>query len=184
MFGMTRPEGVYITSVYEGGPAEKAGLMIGDIILAVGGFPVAEFQSLRYRIATQIVGDNVRLTVVRAGARFQIDVALVAPPDKPPRNDTWIPGLNPLSGAKVASLSPALAEDLGLDSSIHGVVVLEVRRGSAAARLGIREGDVIRAFDGRPVRTVQELLDFRVPQFKPWSIKITRAGEDISIDGG
>jgi len=76
------------------------------------GFPVAELQALRYRIAMQIVGENVQLTVVCAGARFQVDVALVPPP----------------GGAKVASLSPAVAEELGLDSTIYGVVVLEVRR--------------------------------------------------------
>ena len=183
LFGMAQPRGIFITGLYPDAPAVKAGLEIGDVILSVGGFPVADPQALRYRIATQIVGEKLRLTVVRSGAQFQVDVALVPPPDQPPRNDTWLPGLNPLSGAKVASLSPALAENLGLDSGISGVVVLEVRRGSSAARLGLREGDVIRAFDNRPFRTVQELLDFRVPQIEPWSINITRSGEDIAIDG-
>jgi Do/DeqQ family serine protease len=183
MLGMTRPVGVFITGVYEGGPAEKSGLAIGDIVLSVGGIPVADLQALRYRFATQTVGKNVPLTVVRDGEKIRIDIAPVAPPDKPPRDDTWISGFNPLSGGKVASLSPARAEELGLDSAIHGVVVLKIRRGSAAARRGIHEGDIIRAFDGRPISTVQELQDFRVPQFRPWSIRITRAGEDLLIDG-
>ncbi len=100
------------------------------------GSRLPNFRLYANRIAMQIVGENVRLTLVCAGARFQVDVALVPPPDKHPRNDTLLSGFNPLSGTKVASLSPVLAEELGLDSAIYGVVVLEVRRGSAAARLG------------------------------------------------
>jgi serine protease Do len=174
--------GVLVTGTYEGSPAEKAGLAIGDIILSIDGFPVDEPQALRYRIATRPVGSEVRLTVVRNRIRMEIPVSLVAPPDVPPRDETRLQGLNPLSGAKVASLSPALAEEIGLDSGISGVVVLNLAQGSAADRLGIEAGDIIRAIDAVPVETVDQLLAFHVTPFKTWTIDISRGGEDLAIE--
>ena len=173
--------GVLVTGVYQGGPAEKGGLLIGDIILSIDGFPVDEPQALRYRIATRPVGASVQLAVMRNRTLLEIPVALVPPPDTPPRDETRIGALSPLSGAKVASLSPALAEDIGLDSGISGVVVLGLGAGSAADRLGLRAGDIIRAIDGLPIATVGELLAFHVVPFQPWRIQINRAGQDIEI---
>jgi serine protease Do len=174
--------GVLVIGTYHGSPAEKAGLRIGDIILSIDGFPVDEPQALRYRIATRPVGSDVRLTVVRNRANMEIPVSLVPPPDIPPRDETSLRGLNPLSGARVANLSPALAEEIGLDSGVSGVVVLNVARGSAAGRIGIEAGDIIRAIDSIPVGTVDQLLTFHVTPFKSWMIDIRRGGEDLSID--
>ena len=55
-----------------------------------------------------------------------VNVELVAPPDKPEPNETTLRGLHPLGGARVASLSTKLAEELGLDSGIVGVAILSV----------------------------------------------------------
>lgn len=184
LIGLQGRGAVIITTVFPDGPAARAGLEIGDIVLSINGNPVTDFQSMRYRIATQLVGDHIDLRILRRGAETDVRVALASPPDLPARNDTWLPSLSPFSGARVASLSPALAEEFGLDSAISGIVVLNVRGGSAAARVGLREGDIIRAFDDRELRTVEELLEVRLPQFKPWRMRVTRSGNDISISGG
>jgi len=184
LMGFGRPTGVLVTGVYEGGPAAEAGVELGDIVLAIDDFGVDDFATLRYRIATRRVGDAARLSVIRAGRRLAIDVPLVAPPDAPPRQETWLSGIHPLSGARVASLSPAYAEELGLDSAIAGVAVLEVRPGSAAARLGLHGGDVIRFFDAAPLRTVADLRAIVPPPLKPWRLILNRGGEDLVITGG
>jgi Do/DeqQ family serine protease len=183
LLGLPRPRGVLITDTYKGSPAEEAGLMAGDVVLQVGDFVVDDPQALRYRIATQMVGTSVRLVVVRRGARIELTVPLEPPPAEPVPNERWISNIGPFSGAKVASLSPALAEDLGLDSGIGGVVVLDVAPGSAADRLGLRAGDIIRALDGRDIGTVPELLAFKAAPFRRWSMIINRAGQNFSISG-
>ncbi len=183
VIGIKQQGAVMITNIFPGGPAAEADLKVGDIVLSLNGFPITDFRSLRYRIATQLVGDHIDLQVLRRGeVQRHYKVALVPPPDKPPRNDTWLPALSPFSGAKAASLSPALAEDFGLDSALSGVVVLDVRRGSSAARFGLRKGDIIRAFDNRKIRIVEELVNLRLPLFKAWKMQITRSGKEISID--
>jgi hypothetical protein len=74
-----------------------------------------------------------------------------------------------------------LAEELGLDSGLSGVVVLESGVGSGARRLGINAGDIIRAVNDRNVLTVDDTLAFQKPAFKPWSIVLTRVGQDITL---
>lgn len=181
MLGLAATHGVVVTETYAGGPGQAAGLRTGDVILAVDDFPVGDPQALRYRIATRQIGETVRLSIARGGARVVLALTLLPPPDIPPRNETKLPPLNPLRGAKVASLSPAFAEELGLDSSLSGVVVLDVGRASAAGRLGLEKGDIIRGLDGRAIRTVEEVLAYRMRPFTPWSIAITRAGRDLTI---
>jgi serine protease Do len=174
-------KGVLVTDLYKDGPAAAAGVAPGDIVLSADGLAVDEPQVLRYRIATRMVGSTTRLRLIRNRSPIEIPVTLRAPPDFPPRNDMWLPGLSPLSGAKAASLSPALAEEIGVDSGISGVVLLEVSNGSSAERFGLRTGDIIRAIDDRPISTVEELAAFRKTAFKPWAIRFNRAGEEARI---
>jgi Do/DeqQ family serine protease len=181
LLGLPPGKGVIITGIYKGGPAEAAGLGIGDVVVSLDGFPVNEFQALRYRIATRTAGGKVNLIVYQQGKFGSVSVGLVAPPDVPAANRTWAPSTSPLRGARVASLSPALAEDLGLDSGLSGVVVLEAGVGSGASRLGINTGDIIRTINDRNILTVDDVFAFRKPAFKPWSIVLTRAGQDITL---
>jgi serine protease Do len=174
-------KGVLVTGLYQDGPAARAGIAPGDIVLSVDGLAVDEPQVLRYRIATRSVGMTAHLNVIRNRTLIEIPVSLMAPPDVPPRNDRWLPSLSPLSGAKAASLSPAFAEEISVDSGISGVVLLEVNTGSAADRLGLLAGDIIRMIDDRPIRTVEELADFRMTAFKPWVIRFNRSGEELTI---
>ncbi len=182
LLGLPPGKGVIITGIYKGGPAEAAGLGIGDVVVSLDGFPVNEFQALRYRIATRTAGGNVNLIVYQQGKFESVSVALVAPPDVPAANRTWAPSTSPFRGARIASLSPALAEDLGLDSGLSGVVVLEAGTGSGARRLGIDMGDVIRTINDRKVLTVDDVLAFQKTPFKPWSMTLTRAGQEITLN--
>jgi len=174
-------KGVLVTGLYKDGPAAAAGVATGDIVTSVDGLAVDEPLVLRYRIATRFVDATVHLSLIRKGLPIEIPILLRAPPDIPPRNDRWLTGLSPLSGAKAASLSPALAEEIGVDSGISGVVLLDVSAGSSADRLGLRAGDIIQAIDGQPIGTVEVLADFRMAAFKPWAISINRSGEELTI---
>ncbi len=174
LFGMPKRDGVIVTSTLGGSPADKAGILIGDVILTVDGLAVREIQALRYRVATRPIGSTIKLTGLRMGVPFTVEVKLVAPPATPLREDTWLSPLHPLRGAQVASLSPALAEELGLDSSIAGVVVLQVKAGSAAAKLGFKKLDVLQNIDGNTCNTVSDLKGFKPGLFKKWRVLVTR----------
>jgi Do/DeqQ family serine protease len=154
--GLARPIGMIVDEVVVPSPAAEAGLKPGDVVLGIDGKPVEDETTLRFRFATLLVGTTARLAIWRGGETRQVEVKLTAPPETPSRNVTLLkpPGL--LAGATIASLSPALAEELQADP-VAGVIVLEVPRGSAAARRGLLVGDIVEGVDGQPVQTVGEL---------------------------
>jgi len=156
--GLDRPGGVLVNAVYPGSPADEAGLKIGDVILAVEGHEVIDPSGLDFRIATAgRLGERVRLSIIRNGRPLEIAVELLAAPEKPPRDITRLTGRHYLNGAVVGSLSPAFAEELGLDPFATGVVILEIRRGSPAHRLGLRPGDIVVRVGGAEIKTVAKL---------------------------
>ena len=94
--------------------------------------------------------------VIRAGKELMFDMPLTAPPEDPPRDTCVLDGRQPLSGAGVANLSPAVADELGLVEWRPGVIVMEVQPGSFAGRF-VRPGDMVLGVNGQDVKNVAEL---------------------------
>jgi Do/DeqQ family serine protease len=184
LLGLPAPHGVVVTEVFEGGPADRAGLKLGDVIVAVDELLIDSPEALRYRIATRVIGSTAQFAIVRDGKLRQVPISLESPPDRPPNDERWMPNLSPIRGARVASLSPAFAEEIGVDSGISGVAVTEVRIGAAAYHLGLRAGDIIRGIDGKPISTVEGLLAFHVTPFKPSRVTVERASRTLTISIG
>ena len=174
--GMARPTGVLVNDVYEGASAWQAGIRPGDVILAVNGHEVNDPQDLLYRVATLPVGDTVVLRVTKGGATRAVRLALAPPPEVPPRDDRKLDGRQPLAGALVANLSPALSDELGLDPFLRGVVVMQIRGGSHAHRAGFRPGDVIAGVNGTATHTVRELAGALGATANLWRINFLRDG--------
>ena len=177
--GMPRPSGVLVSNVYSGGPADRAGLSVGDIILAVNGREINDTRDLRYRIATLPVGQSTNLKVWRNKKTSVIKVALEVPPEDPPADITELAGVNPLSGSTVANISPALAVKLRLGSFEPGVIILRINRGSSARRLGFNRGDMILSINGNPVKSVSYLKKFLAQRLGRFEIAIKRNGKTI-----
>ena len=155
--GMHTPSGVLVTKLYPESPAEAAGLRVSDVVVAIDGKPVSDAETLRYRIATTPVGDTAQLTVLRQGHTREVAVKLIPPPETPPRDVTVLEGSQPLRGVEVANLSPALIEEEGLNLFESGVIIMRMVRGTIAARLGFRPGDLVRSVNGREVENVADL---------------------------
>ena len=180
--GLDRPSGVLITDLYPDGPAARAGLKQGDLVLAVDGQPVIDESGLNYHVATRRSGDEVALEVRRAGAPPRtVQVHVEAPPASPARDQQTLGGRNPLSGATVVNLSPAVADELGIDpfAATGGVLVTKVEPG-IAAEAGIRPGDLIREINGRKVRLVGDLRAALSGGGGEWAITIQRGGQVIT----
>ncbi len=155
--GLDRPAGALVTHVRPGSPAAEAGIRAGDVITAVGGRPVADPKAFAYRFTTRNLGGAVRLDVIRNGRKRQFQVALRAAPETVPRNVRLLRGYHPLAGARVANLSPALAEEISLDTD-QGVVILDILPDSDAEAIGFRPHDIILRVNGRDVARVRDLI--------------------------
>jgi Do/DeqQ family serine protease len=153
---LPRPAGLIVKEVFPGGPGAHAGLKRNDVIIALKDQPIDDEASLRFRLATLQVDSTVPVKVIRGGKEFVFNMKLAAPPEDPPRDQAVLEGRQPLSGAGVANLSPAVADELGLVEWRPGVIVTEVKAGSFAGRF-VRPGDMILSVNGQDVKNVAEL---------------------------
>ncbi|HLY06790.1 MAG TPA: Do family serine endopeptidase [Rhizomicrobium sp.] len=179
---LPRPGGVLIKSVYPGGPAAQSGLKSGDVVLAIDGVDVDDMQGLNYRVATHRPGDVVHVRVSGGGKKTRdVSLAVGLPPENPPRQLTSIGGRNPLTGAHVENLSPAVASDLQLDFSAHGVVVVSTSDGTPSGSYGFQAGDIIRSINGQEVHSVGELQRALEAAEGHWEMVIQRGDQHLTL---
>jgi Do/DeqQ family serine protease len=176
---LKRPAGALISSVVANGPAAKAGLKAGDVIISVEGQPVDDTNAFDYRFATRPLGGTAKLVALRAGKEVAVAIALQTAPETP-REEITIRSRSPFSGAKVANLSPALADELQVQNADGGVVIVDVDNGSYASNLGFQRGDVIEAVNGERVAKTSDLDRLSKTPSPSWRINIIRGGQKIS----
>jgi len=179
--GLERPVGVLINEVYPGGPADRAGLKVGDVVRAVDGRQVDDPPSLVFRIGSRPVGGSVTLLLLRDGQEVSIEIDLMPAPEDPPRHVTLLEGSHPIMGATVGNLSPAFAEELGLDTLARGVVILKIVRGSPAHRLRLRPGDIVLSVNSNPTNTVAELQEALRAARGDWRISLKRGDQKLNL---
>ena len=182
--GLPKPGGVLLKSVYPDGPAARAGLRTGDVVFSADGTEVDDMEALNYRVATHKAGDVVKLRVGQHGQARDIAVRLELPPENPPRDLTTIVGRNPLTGARVENLSPAVATDLQMSPMAKGVVVASPGE-SIAAGQGFQPGDIIMSVNGQAIRDVGQLMRALNSAGGHWDMIIDRGGQrmTLSVDG-
>jgi Do/DeqQ family serine protease len=173
--GLSRPDGVLVSQVYPRSAGERAGLREGDVILEVGGVDVHDEAGLRYQFATQRPGTRISLSVVRGGSRRSLTANAEPPPGGAPEARE-LTGRNPLSGASVVTLTPATAENVGLDPFATGVFIQALDRRGVAARIGFRPGDIVSQVNGRPIRDADD-LESALNAANAWRITMQRAGQ-------
>ena len=158
---MPAARGAIVTSVSEGGPAERAGIKRGDVITAVNKQPVMDNNALRNLVAKMAPGSNVEVTAVRNGRDQNFQVALAELPIREERESeetTSTRGAtgNEKFGLTLQPLTPETASRYGLDADDQGLLVTKVDPASNAAGEGIRQGDLIQEVNRQPVKTFAE----------------------------
>ena len=182
--GLDRPIGALVVSLLEKSPAAIAGLKPGDVIVALDDQVVEDADGFGFRFATKPVGSKATMRVNRAGKIITLSVNTIVAPETVPRDLQTLTGRWPLAGATVANASPALAEEMALDISSDGVVVTNVKAGSAADEVGLQKGDVIVSIDGEAVKTSKDVLALQRPRQYYWALVIKRGGQTLTSKVG
>ena len=181
--GLKRPTGALVATVTEKSPAARAGLKTGDLIVAVDGQLVDDANAFDYRFATKPLGGQAQLGIMRGGKEAKLAVALETAPETP-RDEILIKARTPFMGAKIANLSPALADELRLDTSAEGVVILEIATGSLAQSVGFQRGDIIAQVNNEKIVRTRDLDRIAKDATRRWAITIVRGGQTISVQFG
>ncbi|MER8963450.1 MULTISPECIES: DegQ family serine endoprotease [unclassified Mesorhizobium] len=175
--GIDKPTGALVSSVEEAGPAAKAGLKPGDVVLSLNGKPVESVGALDYRMATLSIGTNASFGVLSKGQQATMDIALERPPEGAKAAELTLRGRSPFSGAKVAELSPRLAQRLGLRSDVKGVTVVDINRDSPAADFGFQPGDIVREVNGLTIDKAATLEQVAQQDTRWWRFTVERGGQ-------
>jgi len=181
--GMKRPLGVMVRSLFPDGPADRAGMAVGDVVLAIDGHDVASPKALNFRLGTRMIGEDAPFAILRDGSIRKVTLKLEAAPETPPRNLTKLLGRQPLSAATVANLSPALAEELGLDTLSRGVIIIQVGRRTPARRY-LRPGDKILQVNKARINLVGDLVSVLHKPAEEWRITTQRGAKTRTIRFG
>jgi Do/DeqQ family serine protease len=178
--GLKRPSGALVANVASGGPAARAGIRTGDLIVSIDGTLVDDPNAFDYRFATKALGGTAQIGLVRQGKEVAVPIALQGLPDTP-RNELEIRGRSPFLGVTVANLSPALADELRLDPQTEGVVVTAVADGSPARSLGFQKGDIVMSVNNQKIAKPTDLDRIVNAGSRQWHITIVRGGQQISV---
>ncbi len=175
--GLDRPTGALVTGIVSGSPAADAGLSKGDVILAVDGTAIDDPDSFGFRFATKTIGGTVNLQLLRQGRRILAPVKLIAALESRPRDLLKLKGRNPFGGATVMNLSPAVAEELAVETSSEGVVISEIEDNSPAQQVGFQKGDIIVTVNGKPVENTKGLESLTKDRVYLWRLQVKRGDQ-------
>ena len=154
-FQLNRPAGAIVTSVREPGPADRGGLRRGDTVIRYQEQPIATPRDLQRAVTTTPVGTDVTMTIVRDGEEQTVYVTIAEHPMSQHIAATQQPDAGSrLAGLAVEDLTPPLAQRLGVDDHMTGVVITDIRVGSRAEEAGLIQGDIIREINRQPVQSL------------------------------
>jgi serine protease Do len=147
--GLAASKGALVAEVMKDGPAEEAGLKVGDVIVEFDGHAIKESTELPMLVARTPVGKTVTVKVIRdkGTQSFSVKIGELKEEETPVAG-----GKEESLGLTVQPLTPEIADSLGLDKDVEGVVVSGVEPDSSAEEAGMRRGDVILEVNREPVK--------------------------------
>jgi serine protease Do len=149
--------------VVAGGPAAKAGMRPGDLVLAVNNKPVEDSRDLTRRVATLLAGTKASFSVVRDGKDQTITATIgarkeeQAAPNEGPEVDSSVGATGEAMGLGLTAVTPEVRRAYNLDDHVNGVLITRVDPDSDAADKGIEPGDVVLSVANRTVHTPQDV---------------------------
>ena len=181
--GLRVPNGALVANVVPGSPAARAGMKPSDLIVAIEGQAIDDPNAFDYRFATRPLGGAAEVDVQRSGKVVKLSVPLETAPDGG-RNEIVLTTRSPFQGAKVANISPAVADEMHLDTDTEGVVVTGIADDSTAANVGFQKGDVILGVNNQKIARTSDLEKATKDGSRLWRIKLVRGGQQISVTLG
>jgi serine protease Do len=177
-FQLKENSGALVGDVVTTGPAAKAGLKEGDVVVEFNGKKIPDSRHLRLAVGATTPGTTVPVKLLRNGSAKTVEVTVKEQPgsEKVAKNDNSNPEDNgTLNGVTVGDLDQETRAQLKIPEQVKGVVITEVDPNSPAAEAGLKQGDVIQEINRRPVTSSDEAVRMtehpkdKVTMLRVWS---------------
>ncbi|HRE84353.1 MAG TPA: PDZ domain-containing protein, partial [Opitutaceae bacterium] len=179
--------GALVADVEPGTPAAKAGVLSGDVVIAVNGEPVQDANRLTFTVGSIAPGTKVKLEVLRDGKSKELNLVTAERPksgrlsnfedDSAALNDEGV-----LNGVAVGDISPEARRTMNIPGRLKGAVITDVEASSAAAKAGLRPGDVILEINRQPVASAEDAVDLSAKaESKKTLVKLWSRGSTIFV---
>ncbi|GBQ66509.1 endopeptidase DegP/Do [Ameyamaea chiangmaiensis NBRC 103196] len=149
------PSGALIATTNKGGPADLAGVKAGDVVTTLNGQKIDSPHDLAVKVSSLQPGTDATLGVIRNGTAQSLHAKIVNMSGTGGDTTTSAAADSDTSSGKIgvslSALTPDLRHRLGVDDSVHGVVIAAIKPGSPAGQAGLRPGDIIQGVGNRPV---------------------------------
>ena len=156
-YGVDKKDGVLVTQVFEGDPADKAGIRTRDVIVALNGEKVKSIRELTGKVASLPVGEELEVTVIRDGKEKTLSAKIAKRKDNvtalAKNESSDKEGL----GLQVVEPSSETAKRFGHEEGEKGVLVMAVKPGSKADKAGMQQGDLIKEINKKAVQSIDDL---------------------------
>jgi serine protease Do len=156
---LSSTEGAIVASVPPGGPADKAGIKAGDVIISFDGKKITDSTQLRNLVAQTAPGTRVKIGLLRDGKEMEVNAVLA---ERPPSQESTEgqqeqPGQSSHQnlGLQIQTLTPSIAQQLGYTGE-SGAVVTQVTPGSVAEDAGLRAGDLVKEVNHTSIRSASD----------------------------
>lgn len=155
--GLDTEEGAVVSQVFPGGPADDAGLRVGDVVVSFQGSPVEDAGRLTRLVGAEKPGARAQVVVLRGGDRKELSVTLGTRGSEE-SVARGVPGQREPGARTEDRLGIRVEAQVGRDAG-EGVRVTEVDRSGPAAKAGVRPGDVILRVDRRAVKSPADVAE-------------------------
>jgi S1-C subfamily serine protease len=171
--------GAFVYGVFKGSPAEKAGLLPGDLLTRVNGEPLKDSSDLLLTIGNLTTGRTVELELLRAGSTLRLALQVAVRADEKQlaaqASKVW-------PGFSVLKITDDVREQLNLGGTSAGLVIAAVDQGGPADVAGLKSGDLVTKVSGREVRTLADFYKaLNNPGAKEILFAIQRQGTSLII---
>lgn len=174
--GLDAPKGVLVERLHTDSPAWRAGLRLGDVILAVNGREVEDTGAFRFRVATSNT-QQMRFLILQRGQERQITFTPIPAPENPERDTHSFDRNSYFRGVSVANLSPAVHAEMGNPDRLDdGVVVVDIQ---GRSMLGLQVGDIILEVNNKPITNVRDLVRMNSQLNRQGIVLTYQRGENV-----
>ena len=154
-YGIKETKGVYVAKVYEGDPADKAGIKVGDVIFSINEKKIDSSRDLTLTIGSSSVGETVNVTLIRDGKEKMLKVKLGKRPEQDPETREAMNGYDSF-GFRLKRIDSDIARKLGYPENIKGLVVMDIEHDSLAAKTRVHQGDLLLEVNRQKIDNIDE----------------------------